>query len=104
MRTRITVALLITAIVLLSGTIAFHFLEGWSLVDSFYFTGMTVMTIGYGDLVPTHNVSKVFTVFFAMIGIGIIFVIFFSVIKFYLLKEEEIIARKIKTYRERMKK
>ncbi len=53
------------------GTVAFHQLEQWTLVDSFYFTATTLMTIGYGDLVPTTDASKLATVAFALSGVAI---------------------------------
>lgn len=52
------------------GTVVYHKLEGWSAIDSAYFTVVTLATIGYGDLVPTHNVSKMFTIFFVFAGVG----------------------------------
>ena len=60
-------------VILLIGTAVFHNLEDWSLLDSFYFTSTTLMTIGYGDLVPTHNASKLATVAFALSGVAIFF-------------------------------
>ena len=41
------------------------------MVDGFYFTAMTVTTIGYGDLVPTTDLSKIATVGFALSGVAI---------------------------------
>jgi len=46
-------------VVLIIGTVMFTLLEGWSIVDSFYFVTMTATTVGYGDFIPTHNASKV---------------------------------------------
>ncbi len=60
-------------LLLLIGTVAYRNLEGWSWVDSFYFTGTTLATIGYGDLNPTHDLSKIFTVIFAFGGIATFF-------------------------------
>ncbi len=65
------------------GTVAYHTIEGWGYVDAFYFTGITVTTIGYGDLVPTHDVSKIFTVFFAFGGVAIALYTFGVFSKFY---------------------
>jgi len=56
-------------ILLLVGTISYNFLEGWSYVDSLYFTTMILTTIGHPSLYPTTDVSKIFTVFFSIIGI-----------------------------------
>lgn len=33
-------------------------LESWSPLDAAYFAAVTVSTVGYGDLVPTHTISK----------------------------------------------
>ena len=59
-------------------------LEKWSLVDSLYFTVMTVTTVGYGDLVPTHNLSKIVTLVFSVLSIPLIFLVFGIVIENYL--------------------
>lgn len=34
-------------------------LESWSFIDSMYFTVATITTVGYGDLVPTNQASKI---------------------------------------------
>ena len=41
------------------------FVEGWSLGDAVYFTFITGLTIGYGDLVPRQTLTRVLA-----IGIG----------------------------------
>ncbi|MBU1018320.1 potassium channel family protein [Patescibacteria group bacterium] len=65
--------IIITITALLSlGTVVFSVLEGWNLVDSFYFVAMTATTVGYGDLVPTHTLSKIITVFYSLMIIPII--------------------------------
>ncbi|MFH1752087.1 MAG: potassium channel family protein [archaeon] len=64
--------IIIVILLLIIGTTVYSVMEEWSFVDSFYFTGVTLTTIGYGDLVPTHDLSKVFTVFFAFAGVGVV--------------------------------
>lgn len=64
----------IMAILILSiGTIFYHFEESWSWVDAFYFSVITLTTVGYGDLSPSTELSKIFTSFYVLSGIGIIF-------------------------------
>lgn len=61
-----------TSIVLVIGTIAYHFIEGWSWLDAFYFSFITLTTIGYGDFAPSTDAGKVFTIFYTIAGIGVI--------------------------------
>ncbi|MGA7097259.1 MAG: potassium channel family protein [Acidimicrobiia bacterium] len=54
------------------GTVFYKFVEGWSWVDSVYFTVVTLTTVGFGDLHPTQDISKVFTIVFILVGVGFI--------------------------------
>jgi hypothetical protein len=54
------------------GTVAYSLLEGWSLLDSLYFCVVTLATIGFGDLHPTTDLAKLFTVGYIVVGVGII--------------------------------
>jgi len=70
---KILIALGVVAFFLAFGTLFYHAIENWSFLDSFYMAGVTLTTVGYGDLTPTHTLSKLFSVFLAFMGIGIIF-------------------------------
>ena len=59
-------------LVLLIGTLAYSVVEDWSLVDSFYFSSVALTAVGFGDLTPTTDFSKVFTVFYIFSGIAIV--------------------------------
>jgi hypothetical protein len=61
-----------TALVLAGGTLFYMLVEGWSAVDALYFSVVTLATIGYGDLTPTTDLSKLFTVVYVLIGIGLV--------------------------------
>lgn len=47
--------------------------EGWDFVSTLYFITTTFSTVGYGDLVPKTDASRIFTTLFA--AFGIVFVI-----------------------------
>jgi hypothetical protein len=57
---------------LVVGTLAYHWLEGWSLLDSLYFSVITLATVGYGDFVPTTPVARIFTILYVINGISIL--------------------------------
>ncbi len=59
-------------LVLVLGTVGFHYLEGWSWVDSFYFSTVAGTTVGFGDLAPTTDVAKLFSVVYIFFAIGIL--------------------------------
>lgn len=54
------------------GTIFYHYIEKLSYVDSFYFSVITLATVGYGDIVPHTDFGKIFTALYVIAGIGII--------------------------------
>jgi hypothetical protein len=56
---------------LLTGTIFYSTVEGWTWLDALYFSVMTLSTVGYGDLHPTVPVSKIFTIIYVVIGVGL---------------------------------
>jgi voltage-gated potassium channel len=57
---------------LLAGTIFYSFVEGWSLVDAFYFSVTTLTTVGLGDLSPATTIGKLFTVVYIFSGLGLL--------------------------------
>jgi len=59
-------------LLILTGTIVYGAVEDWSWVDSLYFSVVAVTTVGFGDLTPSTDGSKLFTVFYVMSGISII--------------------------------
>jgi hypothetical protein len=61
------------AIVLIGGGSAFYWkVEGWSYLDSLYFSVVTLTTVGYGDFSPDTDAGKLFTIFYILVGLGIV--------------------------------
>lgn len=66
-------SLLVLLILLLAlGMTFYHVEEKWSWFDSLYFSAMTITTVGYGDLAPTSEISKMFTMLYVFSGLGIV--------------------------------
>jgi len=51
------------------GTGMYSWMEGWSFWNSLYFCIISLMTVGYGDISPSSNSMKIFTVFFIYVGL-----------------------------------
>lgn len=87
--------------IMVVGTYAYNFVEGWNMLDSAYFVVITVTTIGYGDLVPITNTGKIFTMFFSFFGVAMAFY-FFSIIGGALFKKH--VAKKVSEMKREVKK
>mmetsp|Transcript_2912 Transcript_2912/g.6720 ORF Transcript_2912/g.6720 Transcript_2912/m.6720 type:complete len:388 (-) Transcript_2912:74-1237(-) len=48
--------------------------EPWTVIDSIYFAMVTMSTVGFGDFSPGSLGSKVFTCFYILLGITVVFV------------------------------
>ena len=68
------------AVIITIGAMIYHWLEGWSWLDSFYFVVITLTTIGYGDFAPTRPLTKLITIFYGVNG-AIVLLMLFDVIR-----------------------
>jgi voltage-gated potassium channel len=68
-----TRALLIAATVLLVvGAVFYTRVEHWTVLNAVYFCVVTLGTVGYGDITPTTDLGKLFTIFYIIVGLGIV--------------------------------
>ena len=58
-------------LIVVSGTVFFRFVEGWSWLDAYFFTVVTLSTVGYGSLVPATALGKIGTTVFIFAGLGV---------------------------------
>lgn len=47
--------------------------EPWTPLSAVYFITQTVSTVGYGNLVPSTDSGRIFVVFYALVGILLVF-------------------------------
>ena len=62
-------------------TVFVHAVEGWSWLDSLYFSIVSVTTVGYGDLVPQADATKLFLILYLPVGIGVGFVVLTTAVR-----------------------
>ena len=71
-RFRIRYAVLAVVIAIALGTLSFHLIEGWSILDSLYVTTQTVTTVGFGDVTPKSIHGRIFATVFMLVGVGVV--------------------------------
>jgi voltage-gated potassium channel len=57
-------------LMLSTGTVGIHLIEGFPWFESFYFVAATVTTVGYGDIIPATPAGRMFTVALMLFGVG----------------------------------
>ena len=71
------------------GTVFFHVVEGWGWIDSYFFTVVTVSTVGYGSLVPATVLGKIAATVLIFFGLGIFAVAIHEFAVYNMRKREE---------------
>ena len=69
---RLRMALVLLLLSVIIATIFYNIVEGWGLLNSFYFSVSTASTVGHGDFVPTTNASKLFTIFYMVFSVSLV--------------------------------
>ena len=90
----------IICIIVIIGTICFHFVEWRGMFSSFYFTTVTMSTIGYGDMAPLTHGGKIISIIYGFMGaplfIGLTWILFQS-------KFQKIVKGSIHAYHKELK-
>jgi voltage-gated potassium channel len=55
------------------GAVGFTWIEGWSFLDSFFMTVITISTVGYSEIHPLSPAGRQFTIFLIVGGLATIF-------------------------------
>ena len=67
---RLIVVATLLMVVVIGGTAGYVLLEGWTLMDAFYMTIITLSTVGFGEVRPLHPASQLFTAVLIFVGVG----------------------------------
>jgi len=68
---RIAKVVVVIILLALCATIFFACNEEFSASTAVYFTVVTICTVGYGDIIMSESTSKVFDVFFVLVGVSL---------------------------------
>ena len=71
-KSRLRIAVVLLTILLFIGIIGFKIISGFSWIDSIYMTVITVTTVGFGEIQPLDNQSKLFTIVLILTSVLIV--------------------------------
>ena len=100
-RTKIYTAVFLLVVILLIGVSGYKFIAGYSLVDAFYMTVITMTTVGFGEVDPLDDQSKIFTIFLILASVVIVGYAL-SIITEYILSKDHIEELKHKKMQKRI--
>lgn len=70
-RRLLNIALIFATIVIVGG-VGYAVIEGWSWIDAFYMSIITITTVGFGEVHPLTQVGKLFTAVLVVLGVAAI--------------------------------
>ncbi len=70
-RGQVSIAIGMAAALIIIGTFLFHHLMDWTWEESFYFSVVTLTTVGYGDLTPDTGFQRIVIAIYVLIGVTI---------------------------------
>jgi voltage-gated potassium channel len=71
------------------GTIFYWRFEDWSFIEALYFSVVTLTTVGYGDLTPTSDGTRIFTIIYIFSGLGVLVALLTAVAQQYVRQRAE---------------
>ena len=67
---------ILVLILFIYGIVGSHFILGLGLIDSIYYSVITISTVGYGDYIPHTGIGKIFATTLALSGVALLAYVF----------------------------
>jgi voltage-gated potassium channel len=100
-RSKINTAIFLLCVLLIVGVVGFKIMSNLSWIDAIYMTVITITTVGFGEVQPLDDESKIFTVFLILTSVVIVgFAI--KVITEYILSKNDVEEIKQKKMQKRI--
>ena len=69
-RIKLLVAVVFCLAIITMGTVGFMVIDGYTFIEAFFMTVITISSVGYGEIRPLSDEGRVFTIFLILTGIG----------------------------------
>lgn len=92
----IKIGLAVILLLVVTGTLGYHFIEGWEIIDCLYMTIITIATVGFKEVGPLSTGGKVFTMGLIVTSLSSLAYVGTSIARFVF---DGDLANYIKTYR-----
>jgi hypothetical protein len=66
------------------GTVFYWAVEDWTPIEALYFSVVALTTVGFGDISPQSDLTRLFTVAYILVGVGILLALITAVIQKYI--------------------
>ncbi|MCP5118442.1 MAG: potassium channel family protein, partial [bacterium] len=73
LRNRVVLILALATIILVTGTVGFSLIEGYTPFEAFYMTLITMTTVGYSEIHKLSQGGRVFNIFVMLFGVSVMF-------------------------------
>lgn len=79
---QLTIAILLTLLIVVIGTIGYMLIEGWNLFDAVYMTIITIAAVGYQEVHEISEFGRIFTIILIFLGASYFIYVTSSVVQF----------------------
>lgn len=69
-RIKLLVAVAFCLAIIAMGIVGFMVIDGYTFVEAFFMTVITISSVGYGEIRPLSDEGRLFTIFLILTGIG----------------------------------
>jgi voltage-gated potassium channel len=63
--------LILTILIMLIGTLGYMMIDGFTVMDAIYQTGITFTTVGFGEIAPISDAGRIFTITLIITGFAV---------------------------------